>query len=146
MRPVSWSTDMYWFHYSDINLFLIDLACCKLCNIWLLLFENNSRRYHTTGASHWRKNIVAVITQERVIDENLKRQIKNRTLYAFRLLLLTRIFQFIGNYYWQWVKKELNISTYPVCLSSDVSSLLHSLSRNCFSIFYNSFSLLLQYS
>ena len=27
----------------------------------------------------WRKNIGAVITQDRVIDDNLKRQIKNRT-------------------------------------------------------------------
>ena len=28
------------------------------------------------------ENIVAVITQDRVIDDNLKRQIKNRTLYT----------------------------------------------------------------
>ena len=27
---------------------------------------------HCTGASHCRKNIVAVITQDRVIDDNLK--------------------------------------------------------------------------
>ena len=52
------------FYYYDIDLFLIDYACCKLCNIWLLLFENNSRSYHYTGLSHWRKNIVAVITQD----------------------------------------------------------------------------------
>ena len=32
----------------------------------------------TLGASHWRKNIIAVITQDRVIDDGL-RQIKNRT-------------------------------------------------------------------
>ena len=68
------------FYYSGINLLLIDYACCKLCNIWLTLFENNSRSYHYTGASHWRKNIVAVIVHGRVIDGNLKRQIKNRTL------------------------------------------------------------------
>ena len=54
------------FSYSGINLFLIEYACCKLSNIWLLLFENNSRSYHDTGASHCRKNIVAVITQNRV--------------------------------------------------------------------------------
>ena len=28
-------------------------------------------------ASHWMKNIVAVITQDRVIIDNLKRQLKN---------------------------------------------------------------------
>ena len=96
--PASWGTDISLFYYSDINLFLIDYACCKLCNIWLLLFENNSRSYHYSGASHWRKNIVAVITQDRVIDDNLKRQIKNRTLYTCRLFLLTRIFQYISNW------------------------------------------------
>ena len=44
------------------------------------------------------KNIVAVIAQDRVIDYNLKRQIKNRTLYACRLFLLTQNFQYIGNW------------------------------------------------
>ena len=73
MSPASWSHDISSFYYSDINLFLIDYACGKLCNIWLLLFRNNSRSYHYTGASHWMKNIVAVITQDRVIDDNLKR-------------------------------------------------------------------------
>ena len=53
------------FCYSDINLFSIDYVCCKLFNIWLLIFENNSSSYHYTGASHWRKNIVAVVTQDR---------------------------------------------------------------------------------
>ena len=65
--------------------------------MWLLLFENNSRSYHYTGASHQRKNNVAVITQDRVMDDNLKRQIKNRTLYTCRIFLLTRIFQNINN-------------------------------------------------
>ena len=93
----SWSTDVSSFYYSDINLFLIDYACCKLCNIWLLLFENNFRSYHYTGASHWRKNIVAVVTQGRVRDDNLKRQIKNRPSHTCRLFLLTQIFQYISN-------------------------------------------------
>ena len=35
------------------------------------------------------ENIIAVITQDRVIDGNLKMQIKNRTLCAVRLFLLT---------------------------------------------------------
>ena len=98
MWPASWSTDISSFYYSDINLFLMDYICCKLSNIWLILFENNSSSYHHTGASHWRKNIVAVITQDMVIDDNLKRQIKNRTLYACRLILLTRIFQYISSW------------------------------------------------
>ena len=51
-------------------------------------------------ASHWRKNIVAVITQDRVIIDNLKRQVKNRTSSSCRLFLLTRIFQYISN----WLK------------------------------------------
>ena len=48
----------------------------------------------TPGVSLYRslileENIVAVITQDRVTDDNLKRQIKNRTLYSCRLFLLT---------------------------------------------------------
>ena len=35
------------------------------------------------------ENIVAVITQDRMIDDNLKRQIKNQTLCICRLFLLT---------------------------------------------------------
>ena len=35
------------------------------------------------------ENIVAVITQDRVIHGNLKRQIKNQTLCTCRLFLLT---------------------------------------------------------
>ena len=57
--------------------------------IWLLLFENNFRSHHYTGASNWKKNTVAVITHDKVIDDNLKRHMKNRTLYTCRLFLLT---------------------------------------------------------
>ena len=35
------------------------------------------------------KNIIAVVTQNREIDDNLERQIKNQTLRTFRLFLLT---------------------------------------------------------
>ena len=105
--PASWSTDISSFCYSDIDLFFIDYACCKLCNTWLLLFENNSRSYHSTWASHWRKNIVAVITQDRVIDDNLKRQIKDRTLHTCWLFLLAQIFQYISN----WSKVFGNLPT-----------------------------------
>ena len=34
-------------------------------------------------------NIVAVITQDKAIDDNLKRQIKNQTLCTCRIFLLT---------------------------------------------------------
>ena len=104
--PTSWSTDISSFYYSDINLFLIAYACYKLCNIWLLLFENNSRSYNFTEASNWRKNIASVITQDRVIDDSLKRQIKSRTLYACILFLLTRIFQYNSN--WSKVFEHLS--------------------------------------
>ena len=35
------------------------------------------------------EKMVAVVTQDRVIDDNLKRQIKNQTLCTCRLFLLT---------------------------------------------------------
>ena len=48
----------------------------------------------TPGVSLYRsltleENIVAVITQDKVIDDNLKRQIKNQTFCTCRLFLLT---------------------------------------------------------
>ena len=49
--------------------------------------------------------MVVVITQDRVIDDNLKKQIKNRTLYIRRLFLLTQIFQYISN--WSKVSEHL---------------------------------------
>ena len=71
MQPVSWIPNLSSFYCPDINLFLIDYAWCKLRNKWLLLFENNS------GSLTLQQNIVAVITQKRVIDDNMKKQIKN---------------------------------------------------------------------
>ena len=35
------------------------------------------------------ENIIAVITQDRVVDDNLKRKIKRKTLCTCRLFLLT---------------------------------------------------------
>ena len=48
----------------------------------------------TPGISLYRslileENIVVVITQDRVIDDNLKKQVKNRILCTSRLFLLT---------------------------------------------------------
>ena len=36
-------------------------------------------------STNWRNKLVAVITRDRVIDGNLKRQIKNRTLHTCEL-------------------------------------------------------------
>ena len=54
--------------------------------------RNNPRT--TPGVSlYWSftlgANIIAVITQDRVIDDNLKRQLKNRTLCTIILFLIT---------------------------------------------------------
>ena len=54
-------------------------------------------KYHYTGALTLEKNIIAIITQDGVIDYNLERQIKNRTLCTFRLFLLTYIFKYTSN-------------------------------------------------
>ena len=43
-------------------------------------------------------NIIAFVTQEREIDQNLKKQIKNRTFCTTRLFLLTQIFQYTSNW------------------------------------------------
>ena len=44
------------------------------------------------------KNVIAVITQNKEIDDNLERQIKNQTLRTCRLFLLTKIFQYTSNW------------------------------------------------
>ena len=88
--PTSWSTDISSIYCSDINLFLIMPG---------VNYAINSCSFsRTTLGKLWRKNIVAIITQDRVIDDNLKRQIKNRTLHTCRLFLLTWSFQYISNW------------------------------------------------
>ena len=52
-----------------ILMFLIDDGWCKLCNIWLLLCENRSRSI-TIPELTLEENIIAAITQDRVIDNN----------------------------------------------------------------------------
>ena len=59
----------------------------------VLMYGCSSART-TPGVSLYRsltleENIVAVITQDRVIDNNLKGQIKNQTLCTCRLFVLT---------------------------------------------------------
>ena len=56
---------------------------------WVLIYLH----FIITGASHWRKTLLQLLIK---IDDNLKRQIKNRTLYTCRLFLITRIFKYIG--------------------------------------------------
>ena len=46
------------------------------------------------------ENIVAVTTQDRVIDDKLKRQIKNRTFCTCSLFLLTKIFLILIFFYY----------------------------------------------
>ena len=58
------------------------------------LMHSCSSTKTTPGVSlYWsltlEENIVAVITQDRVIDNSLKRQIKNQTLCTCRLFALT---------------------------------------------------------
>ena len=64
--------------------------------IWLLLFENNCRNI-TLQEWHWWNSIVTVIARDRLVDDNFKRQIKNRTLHTCRLFLLTWTFRYISN-------------------------------------------------
>ena len=86
-------------HHNFITLILI---CFKLRmrGVNYVIYGWSSAR--ATGVSlHWsftlEDNIIAVITQDRVIDDNLKRQIKNRTLCTIRLFLPTKIFQYTSN-------------------------------------------------
>ena len=102
MLPASWSTDISSFYYSDINLFLIDYTCCKLCNIWLLLFENNSRSYYYIGALHWRKNIVVVVTQDRVIDDNWAIPEKARQGRELKTYFFETPLEFLGFLLYPW--------------------------------------------
>ena len=73
MRPASWSTN-------NLNFIILISICFYLImpavNYWLILFGNNNRSCRYTGGLHWRKSIVAVITQDRVIDDNLIRKLK----------------------------------------------------------------------
>ena len=61
-----------------------------------LMYDCSSART-TPGVSLYRSltlegNIVAVITQDRVTDNSLKRQIKSKTLCTCRLFAITQIF------------------------------------------------------
>ena len=62
--------------------------------------QEHLHEYHYIGLT-LKKNIIAVITRDRLIDENLKRQIlKIVLLCTCRLFLLTKIFQYTRD----WLK------------------------------------------
>ena len=78
-----------------LNFIILILICFQLMmsGANYVIYDCSSARA-TPGISLYRiltlkENIVAVITQDRVRDDNLKRQIKNRTLCTRRLFVLT---------------------------------------------------------
>ena len=58
-----------------------------------VIYGGSSARTTPGVSLYWslslEENIAAVITQDRVIDNNLKRQIKKQILCTYRLFLLT---------------------------------------------------------
>ena len=77
-----------------LNFITLILICFKLMMPGLNYVIHGCSSARTTGVSlQWsftlEENIIAVITQDRVVDDNLKRQIKNRTLCTIRLFLPT---------------------------------------------------------
>ena len=122
MWPASWNTDVSSFYYSDVNLFLINYAWCKLRNIWLLLFENNSRSITIQELSTWGRTLLQLLLKIRWYVTIWKGKIKNRTFYRLfyrfelsfelcRLFLLTRTFQYISNWL-KWAFTHPFISIY----------------------------------
>ena len=87
MWPAFWSTDTSQIYYSGINLFLFMMP-----GVSYLIYGCSSARTTPGVSLYWsltlEENIVAVITQDRVIDNSLKRQIKNQTLCTCRLFAL----------------------------------------------------------
>ena len=79
-------------HLSFIILILI-CFWLMMPGVNYVIYGCSSARLTPGVSLYWsfmlEENIIAVITQGRVIDDNLKRQIKNRTLYTIRLFLLT---------------------------------------------------------
>ena len=68
------------------------------------------QEYHHNRRLTLEENIDAIITQDNVMDDNLKRQIKNQTLCTCRLFLLTQIFQYII----YWSKGQKYFSFYSI--------------------------------
>ena len=64
-----------------------------MAGLHYVIYGCSSARTTPRVSMYWsltlEENIVAVITKDRVIDDNLKRQIKNQTLCTCRLFLLT---------------------------------------------------------
>ena len=67
-----------------------------------------------TKKLNWRKNITAVITR---VDDDLKRKIKNWTLYTSWLFLLTNIFQYTSYWskaYWSFTHNLIQYTEYDL--------------------------------
>ena len=62
------------------------------CVIYSYFSARTNPGVSVQGGLTLEENIAAVITQGKVIDDNLKKQIKVRTLRTCRLFLLTYIF------------------------------------------------------
>ena len=60
---------------------------------YYVIYDCSSARTTPVVSLHqsltFEENIVAIITQGRVMDDNLKREIKNQTLFTCSLFLLT---------------------------------------------------------
>ena len=78
-----------------VNFIILVLICFQLMmpGVNYVINGCSSVRKTPEVSLHWsltfEENIVAVITQDRVIDDNLKRQIRKQTLCNCRLFLLT---------------------------------------------------------
>ena len=81
-----------------LNFIILILICFQLImpGVNYVIYGCSSVRT-TPGVSIYRsltleENIIAVFTQDRVTDDNLKRQIKNQTLCICRLFIVSYIF------------------------------------------------------
>ena len=92
---------MYSFYYSDITVicFLLIMPAVNY-QIYGCSSSRTTPGVITLQELHTGGKTLLQLLHKRVwvIDDNLKRQIKNRTLYVCRLFLLIRIFQYISNW------------------------------------------------
>ena len=85
----------------DFNFITLILICIKLMmrGVNYVIYACFSAR-STAVSLHWsftlEENIIAVISQDRVIDGNLKRQIKNRTLCTNRSFYQPKFFNILA--------------------------------------------------
>ena len=85
----------------DLNFITLILICFKLMMRGVNYAIYGCFSVRSTGVSlHWsftlEENIIAVISQDRVIDDNLKRQIKNPTLCTNRSFYQPKFFNILA--------------------------------------------------